>query len=73
MTGRCQEQQSQLTVIAQFESPGMSGAGMYQDDPEATSDMAVSERSHARALTQLRGGDSDDRDVLRWCAVDGRR
>jgi len=53
--------------------PGMSGAGMYQDDPEATSDMAVSERSHARALTQLRGGDSDDRDVLRWCAVDGRR
>jgi hypothetical protein len=46
---------------------------MYQDDPEATSDMAVSERSHARALTQLRGGDSDDRDVLRWCAVDGRR
>lgn len=38
---------------------------MYQDDPEATSDMAVSERSHARVLTQLRGGDSDDRDVLR--------
>ena len=46
---------------------------MYQDDPEATSDRAVSERSHARALTQLRGGDSDDRDVLRWSAVDGRR
>ena len=46
---------------------------MSQDDPEATSDMAVSERSHARVLTQLFGGDSDDRDVLRWSAVDGRR
>ena len=51
----------------------MSGAGMYEDDPEATSDMAVSERSRARVLTQLRGGDCDDRDVLRRSAVDARR
>lgn len=46
---------------------------MYEDDPEAASDMVVSERSHARVLTQLRGGDSDDQDVLRRSAVDARR
>jgi hypothetical protein len=52
-------------VLPYLERAERADAGMYQDDPEATSDMAVSERSHARVLTQLRGGDRDDRDVLR--------
>ncbi len=51
-------------VLPFLERAERADAGMYQDDPEATSDMAVSERSHARVLTQLRGG-ADDRDVLR--------
>jgi hypothetical protein len=52
-------------VLPFLERAERADAGMYQDDPDATSDMAVSERSHARVLTQLRGGDVDDRDVLR--------
>jgi hypothetical protein len=52
-------------VLPYLERAERADAGMYQDDPEATSDMAVSERSHARVLTQLRGGDRDHRDVLR--------
>jgi len=43
-------------VLPYLERAERSDAGMYQDDPEATSGMAVSERSHARVLTQLRGG-----------------
>jgi len=52
-------------VLPFLERAERADAGMYQDDPEATPDMAASERSHARVLTQLRGGDVDDRDVLR--------
>ena len=43
-------------VLPYLERAERSDAGMYQDDPDATSGMAVSERSHARVLTQLRGG-----------------
>jgi hypothetical protein len=42
-------------VLPYPERAERADAGMYQHDPEATSDMAVSERSHARVLTQLRG------------------
>ena len=52
-------------VLPYLERAERSDAGMYQDDPDATSGMAVSERSHARVLTQLRGGDRDHRGVLR--------
>jgi hypothetical protein len=52
-------------VLPYLERAERGDAGMYQDDPEATSDMAVSERSHARVLTQLRGGDRVRRGVLR--------
>ena len=52
-------------VLPYLERAERSDAGMYQDDPDATSGMAASERSHARVLTQLRGGERDDRDVLR--------
>ena len=39
-------------VLPYLERGERADAGMYQDDPEATSDMAVSERSHARVLWQ---------------------
>src|SRR6476660_9621475 len=52
-------------VLPYLEHAERADAGTYRDDPQATSEMAASERSHARVLTQLRGGDSDDRDVLR--------
>jgi vacuolar iron transporter family protein len=40
-------------VLPYLERAERSDAGMYQDDPEATSGMAVSERSHARVLTAV--------------------
>ena len=52
-------------VLPYLEHAERADAGTYRDDPQATLEMAASERSHARVLTQLRGGDSDDRDVLR--------
>ncbi|MGB8403928.1 MAG: VIT1/CCC1 transporter family protein [Mycobacterium sp.] len=41
-------------VLPYLERAERSDAGLYQDDRDATSRMAIDERSHARVLTQLR-------------------
>ena len=58
-------------VLPYLERAEHADAGLYSDDPDATSAMAVDERSHARVLTQLRsGGGSEDpgsiRRLERW-------
>jgi len=42
-------------VLPLVERAEHADAGMYDGDPDATSDMAIDERSHARVLTRLRG------------------
>ncbi len=49
-------------VLPYLERAEHADAGLYQDDPAATSAMAVDERSHARVLTHLRNG-ADSQDV----------
>jgi VIT1/CCC1 family predicted Fe2+/Mn2+ transporter len=46
-------------VLPLMERAEHADAGMYDADPDATLDMAVDERSHARVLTNLRGDDDD--------------
>lgn len=41
-------------VLPYLERAERADAGLYQDDPDANSKMAIDERSHARVLTQLR-------------------
>ncbi|AGB26811.1 putative membrane protein (plasmid) [Mycobacterium sp. JS623] len=58
-------------VLPFLERAEHADAGLYHDDPDATSAMAIDERSHARVLTHLRsGGGSDDpgsiRRLERW-------
>jgi VIT1/CCC1 family predicted Fe2+/Mn2+ transporter len=42
-------------VLPLVERAEHADAGLYDGDPDATPDMAVDERSHARVLTRLRG------------------
>ncbi len=42
-------------VLPLVERAEHADAGLYQGDPDATPDMAIDERSHARVLTRLRG------------------
>jgi VIT1/CCC1 family predicted Fe2+/Mn2+ transporter len=56
-------------VLPLVERAEHADAGRYDGDPDATPDMAVDERSHARVLTRLRGGDDNPRDIAkreRW-------
>ncbi|HKN96073.1 MAG TPA: VIT1/CCC1 transporter family protein [Pseudonocardiaceae bacterium] len=57
-------------VLPLVERAEHADAGRYDGDPDATPDMAVDERSHARVLTRLRGpGDHNPRDIAkreRW-------
>jgi VIT1/CCC1 family predicted Fe2+/Mn2+ transporter len=43
-------------VLPFVERAEHADAGLYDDDPDATAEMAVDERSHALVLTGLRGG-----------------
>jgi VIT1/CCC1 family predicted Fe2+/Mn2+ transporter len=53
-------------VLPYLERAERADAGLYHDDPAATSAMAVDERSHARVLTHLRnGGGSEDASSIR--------
>jgi hypothetical protein len=53
-------------ALPYLERAERADAGLYQDDPDANSKMAIDERSHARVLTQLRnGGGIDDRSSIR--------
>ena len=53
-------------VLPYLERAERADAGLYQDDPDANSKMAIDERSHARVLTQLRSdGGIDDRSSIR--------
>jgi vacuolar iron transporter family protein len=47
-------------VLPFVERAEHSDAGLYEGDPDATPDMAVDERSHARVLTRLRAPDDND-------------
>ena len=58
-------------LLPYLERAERADAGLYQDDPDATSKMAnPNERSHSRVLTQLRDGGVDDprgiRRLERW-------
>jgi VIT1/CCC1 family predicted Fe2+/Mn2+ transporter len=56
-------------VLPLVERAEHADAGLYDGDPDATPDMAIDERSHARVLTRLRGGDDDPRSIAkreRW-------
>lgn len=44
-------------VLPYLERAESADAGLYNGDPDATTAMAVDERSHARVLTRLRGSD----------------
>ncbi len=61
---------SVLALLPYLERAERADAGLYQDDPDATSKMAIDERSHSRVLTQLRDGGVDDprgiRRLERW-------
>jgi len=46
-------------VLPFVERAEHADAGLYDNDPDATSGMAADERSHARLLTRLRGGAGD--------------
>ncbi|HVV18327.1 MAG TPA: VIT1/CCC1 transporter family protein [Pseudonocardiaceae bacterium] len=46
-------------VLPLVERAEHADAGLYDGDPDATPDMAIDERSHARVLTRLRGPDDD--------------
>ena len=53
-------------VLPYLERAERADAGLYRDDPDASSQMAVDERSHSRVLTQLRtGGGPDERGAIR--------
>jgi vacuolar iron transporter family protein len=52
-------------VLPYLERAEHADAGLYQDDPNATAEMAVDERSHARVLTRLRTGSLDDPSTIR--------
>jgi VIT1/CCC1 family predicted Fe2+/Mn2+ transporter len=57
-------------VLPYVERAEHADAGLYADDPDATSGMAVDERSHARVLTRLReqghaGADDGGRGIAR--------
>lgn len=47
-------------VLPMVERAEHADAGLYDGDPDATPDMAVAERSHARVLTRLRGPADDN-------------
>jgi VIT1/CCC1 family predicted Fe2+/Mn2+ transporter len=47
-------------VLPLVERAEHADAGMYDSDPDATPEMAIDERSHARVLTRLRGPSDDD-------------
>ena len=47
-------------LLPYLERAERADAGLYQDDPDATSKMAIDERSHSRVLTQLRDSGVDD-------------
>jgi VIT1/CCC1 family predicted Fe2+/Mn2+ transporter/rubrerythrin len=53
------------TVLPYLERAERADAGLYQADAEATSAMAVDERSHARVLKQLRGDGLEDPSAIR--------
>jgi VIT1/CCC1 family predicted Fe2+/Mn2+ transporter len=57
-------------VLPYLERAERADAGLYQDDPDANSNMAIDERSHARVLTQLRNAGMDQpaniRRAERW-------
>ncbi|MDT5045431.1 MAG: vacuolar iron transporter family protein [Mycobacterium sp.] len=57
-------------VLPYLERAEHADAGLYRDDPDATSSMAVDERSHARVLSHLRSGGGEDpgsiRRLERW-------
>ena len=55
---------SVLALLPYLERAERADAGLYQDDPDATSKMAIDERSHSRVLTQLRDGGVDDPGVF---------
>jgi vacuolar iron transporter family protein len=62
---------SVAAVLPLLERAEHADAGLYQDDADATTAMAVDERSHARVLSRLRdsGGTDDPRDIQhreRW-------
>jgi VIT1/CCC1 family predicted Fe2+/Mn2+ transporter len=46
-------------VLPLVERAEHADAGLYDNDPDATPNMAVDERSHALVLTRLRGGERD--------------
>jgi VIT1/CCC1 family predicted Fe2+/Mn2+ transporter len=57
-------------VLPYVERAEHADAGLYADDPDATSGMAIDERSHARVLTRLReqghaGADDGGRGIAR--------
>ena len=57
---------SMAAVLHYLERAERADAGLYRDDPDATSAMSVDERSHARVLTHLRnGGGSEDASSIR--------
>ena len=59
-------------MLPYLERAEHADAGLYQGDPDATTAMAVDERSHARVLTRLRNTDHPGgiRKVERWHRVD---
>ena len=46
-------------VLPLVERAEHSDAGLYDGDPDATAEMAIDERSHARVLTRLRGPEEE--------------
>jgi vacuolar iron transporter family protein len=52
-------------VLPYLERAERADAGLYQDDPNATAQMAVDERSHARVLTRLRTDAAEDPGTIR--------
>jgi VIT1/CCC1 family predicted Fe2+/Mn2+ transporter len=57
-------------VLPYLERAERADAGLYRNDPDATSRMAIDERSHGRVLTRLRDSGIDDpsriRRLERW-------
>jgi VIT1/CCC1 family predicted Fe2+/Mn2+ transporter len=49
-------------VLPIVERAEHADAGLYDNDPDATPDMAIGERSHALVLTRLRAGRRDEKD-----------
>jgi len=48
------------TVLPLVERAEHADAGLYDNDPDATPDMAIDERSHAMVLTRMRDGGQDE-------------